>query len=260
MSIRRKFLAGFGLAMVLCTTSVRGLERGAESRSDPVLELMRQPPEGFAARSELDCVLDATALDVPLLSAAIFHETNRVRRELGLAALKSLAALNDAAEIEARVGGALMPPEHENPFASIHSPVARLNHVGLRPEKAAENIASLLAYDIEGGAEVGVAKTGGRSLFLNLRTNEPLRLTTYRRFARLIVQAWLNSTTHRANLLGADYRYLGCSVRAGRTIFGAPTVFGVQEFFTPRGEGERPRGPVGKPAPADAAAWQSVLN
>ena len=96
-----------------------------------VEELMALPEREFVVKPALLARINTESLDQDLLSAAIFHETNRVRRQFNLSGLMFLTKLNAAADVEASVGSISHPPSHTNPFMLIATPLDRVKHAGL---------------------------------------------------------------------------------------------------------------------------------
>ena len=62
------------------------------------------PPAEFAEQPEVPARIDFAAFDEALMAAAIFHETNRVRQQLGLAPFRHLPKLDEAAGLEVAIG------------------------------------------------------------------------------------------------------------------------------------------------------------
>lgn len=193
------------------------------------------PPAKFALLPALDQRIDAGPFDRALLAAAIFHETNRVRLTQKLRALQPLPQLDRAADVQADVGVVLRLPSHENPFPSIATPMDRVKFVGRTPGFVAENIARLPAYDIDNTDGVaGVKDDGQQRTVVNRRTGEELVPATYRAMAVRLVEAWMKSPHHRANIVSPLARHLGCSARATKGDANVDMIFAVQVFFAPR--------------------------
>ena len=200
---------------------------GAESPAKP------PPSDPFWQQTALDAVIAPAGFDRQLLAAAIFHETNRVRRELRLPPFQSWPKLDAAADLEANVGRVYRPPSHYNPFPQIGTPMERVKYVGLNPGAVAENIAALSIYDVDPALGVGLVNEGGRRRLVNPLTRAELTPATYRRFALLVVQAWMASPGHRANIVNPTLRCLACSVQPTISTNGVDNLFCVQVFFTP---------------------------
>ena len=193
----------------------------------------RLPAGDLLPRPELDARIEAAKFDRGLMATAIFDESNRVRRQLGLRAFLKEAKLDEAADLEAAVGRATQPPSHTNPFPKIGTPLQRVEYVGLRPREVAENIALLSIYDIDSNIGVGVTVRNGQRQFVHPETLENLKTATYRGFAAKVVEAWMKSPGHRANLVNPNLHYLGCSVQPTLSIMHVDQLFCVQVFFTP---------------------------
>ncbi|HEY0864130.1 MAG TPA: CAP domain-containing protein [Lacunisphaera sp.] len=189
-------------------------------------------PDDFARQPALDERIEAARFDRELMARAIFHETNQVRRKLGLPEFRRLPKLDEAADLEAAVGKVYQPPSHTNPFPMIGTPFERVQYVGLKIEQVAENIALLSIYETQAG--VGMVMREGKRHFLHPGTHAELQRATYRWFAREVVRNWMESPGHRANIVNPSLAYLGCSVQPSVSLTGMDQLFCVQVFFTPK--------------------------
>jgi len=194
------------------------------------------PPEEFARLPELQAAVDFAKFDQPLMVAAIFHETNRVRRQLGLVPFTYLSKLDAAADLKAAVGVLQGELSHTNPVPLTATPADRVRAVGLSYRQVAENIGRLAILDLPAGiTQVGVRKRGGRDEYYHLDTLRSVERRTYAGFAAAVVLAWMNSPPHRANLVNPDFQSLGCGARTCRDLTnGHEQIYAVQVFFTPR--------------------------
>jgi uncharacterized protein YkwD len=191
------------------------------------------PADDFGRQPALDERIEVARFDRKLMAQAIFHETNQVRQKLGLPVFRSLPKLDEAADLEAAVGRVYQPPSHTNPFPMIGTPMERVKFVGLKPGQVAENIALLPIHDIGLNVSVGVTVRAGRRQFVHPETHEELKPSTYRKFAATVVQGWMNSPPHRANIVSPALHYLGCSAQPTTSLLGVEQLFCVQVFFTP---------------------------
>lgn len=185
-------------------------------------------PEAFAQLPTLAAKVEPGKTDLVLLGAAIFHETNRVRRQLGLRVLRPLEPLDVAAETQAKIGAFLRPPSHTNPFPLIATPLDRVRFAGLDPREVAENIALITIYDAPSDTDFYALK--GDPRLRSAQTGQLLEAHTHASFAEAIVEAWMNSPGHRAAMLDPRFRYLGCSASEARSQQDVDLVFGVQVF------------------------------
>jgi uncharacterized protein YkwD len=192
----------------------------------------------FWALPDLRETIDVEAVNRPLLIAAIFHETNRRRVAEGLPAFLPIDRLNDAADLQATLIALRQEIGHENPLPRQGTVLLRVKETGLEPEFVAENVAMTpllnplnprnLFMRIEDGREIFSAESGG----------PPVPMHTYASFAQAVVDQWMNSPGHRANILNRRLRCLGCAVRPGKNSALMDAIYAVQVFFTPH---EQPR-------------------
>jgi len=191
------------------------------------------PGPDFWRQPALDQQINHAGFDRQLMARAIFHETNRVREKHGLRPFGLFPKLEAAADLAASVGKVYQPPSHTNPFPMIGTPMERVKYVGLKPGQVAENIALLPIHDIGLNVGVGVTVREGRRYFVHPETHEELKPSTYRKFAAVVLQGWLDSPPHRANIVNPALHYLGCSVQPTASLLGVEQLFCVQVFFTP---------------------------
>lgn len=193
-------------------------------------------PEEFAVLPAVQARVDFEDFDPALMSAAIFHEANRVRRRLGLAAFRHVAGLDRAAEMKAVMGVMQKELTHENPVPGTASPADRVKASGVEYRAVAENIARQSLLDLPAGVtEMGVRTRNGRTEYYHLGTKRPVELRTYAGFAEAVVRAWMESPGHRANLVNPLYTALGCAARPCRSEMARhEQVYAVQVFLTPR--------------------------
>jgi uncharacterized protein YkwD len=194
------------------------------------------PPEEFARRPEVQARVVFDNFDQALMSAAIFHETNRVRQRLGLKSFMHVPKLDEAADRKASIGILQNELTHDNPLPNTATPADRVRSVGLRYRQVAENIARLGLLDLSPGVtQVGVRPRGGRTEFYRLDTKQTVQLHTYESFAEVVVASWMNSPGHRAHIVNPELTSLGCAARPCRSpVVNHEQVYAVQVFFTPR--------------------------
>lgn len=101
---------------------------------------------------------------------------------------------------------------HENPFnPELRHLVDRLNNVkddrfaGFRT--VGENIA--MCPTLQGKGMFHVRIEGGVPHYINMKGNE-IPLYSVEGFAKSVVDEWMNSPGHRANILNPEFEYLGC--------------------------------------------------
>lgn len=180
----------------------------------PALALAAAPEAG---PREGERVVDADHFDPGLLAREIFHATNEVRRQQGVAPCKPEPRLAAAAEGQAAMLAMRIHSGHDSPLTNQGDPFARVRSRGLPEGTVAENAATL-----------------------NARNQSAGRDYTYRELAGVIVQAWMDSPGHRANLLDPALHYLGCGTRVAVLLPGQPVVYAIQDFYTPAPRPEPP--------------------
>lgn len=164
-----------------------------------------------------DRVVEVENFAPNLLAGEIFRESNEVRVRQGVAALKPEPRLAAAADGQAAMLALRIHGGHDNPLANHRDPSARVVQAGLPAGLVGENAATLSARNRDTG-----------------------RNYTYRELATVIVQAWMDSPGHRANLLSPEFRYLGCGARAAFLQRDNPMVYSIQDFYTPAPRSEPP--------------------
>ena len=170
-----------------------------------------QEPIPAPARLDLDRVMTAETFDPVLLSRAIFQESNRVRAEHGLPALGHMDALDAAAGEQASYLELSQTVGHENPFPDEHNVGERITHAGLAASHATENAIRMPARRPE---------------------EEAVRDYTYAEYAAFLLEGWMNSPSHRANLLDPRVTFLGCAARLSNGIArDDASVYATQVFY-----------------------------
>lgn len=194
------------------------------------------PPEEFALRPEVAERVVFEEFNQALMSAAIFHETNRVRRQLGLTPFAHEPKLDRAADLKAAIGVVQTELTHDNPLPLTATPADRVRATGLRYRQVAENIARLGLFDLPPGVtQVGVRQRAGRPEFYRLDTKQAVQLRSYADFATAVVTSWMNSPGHRAHIVNPELTALGCAARPCRSpVVNHEQVYAVQVFLTPR--------------------------
>ncbi len=157
-------------------------------------------------------VVSLENFDGALLASAILEETNRVREANGVAALSHSTQLDAAADEQAMHMALVLRGEHANPIASEHTVVERVENTGFRAELVAENL---------------IMEPARRPV------GSPERDYTYSALAAFLVEGWMNSPGHRANLLDPRFTDLGCAARFAHGTPGDERVFAAQVFGLP---------------------------
>jgi uncharacterized protein YkwD len=168
-----------------------------------------------------DRTLSRENFDGKLMSAFIFAETNRVRLANGASAVTRNDALDGAAEEQASSMALEGDAKHDNPFPKEHNVAERVATQGIEGGHVGENVSMLPLL------------RGPDGKFLPC---------TYAQFAARIVDAWMNSPEHRANMLDPHFTQMGCAARMAHGPIAAHVhVYSCQVFYLARpGQGVIP--------------------
>ena len=170
--------------------------------------------------------------DDALLSAAIFAETNRERREQGLRPLRPYANLRNAADIQAFTNAITGVVTHDNPIAGHARAWDRVRAQGIDPAIVMENVLVTLVRSSGAGKPVRVERREGDSqVRRDDETGAVLPWPTYAELAQRVVAQWMDSPVHRINILNAEVRYLACGVAMSRTPLGGELLHATQVFM-----------------------------
>lgn len=187
----------------------------------------------FAKLSQAQAPIVFERVDLNLLSAAIFHETNRRRANNKLPALGFDTAAGRAADLQAQIMAKTGEISHENRNPQYATLGQRLAAVGLKPRFAAENLAYTFAVQYRSGERLYVREENGEKVFSYRPAGPPLAPHTYVSFAKAVVDQWMDSPGHRRNLLHREPKFLGVGCRPAKDEAGLPMVYCCQVFYAP---------------------------
>jgi uncharacterized protein YkwD len=139
--------------------------------------------ESFQKLSVVKQTIDPDDIDYPLFCAAVFYATNIEREKHKLPRYKHSAALEKAAQDNSEDMVKKNFYSHTSPIKGKKKMSDRLALVGIENVNCAENI-------------------------FDKFEKEP----TYWGYALGLVKGWMDSPGHRRNILGENYKYLGCGV------------------------------------------------
>ena len=183
---------------LLLAGALRGEERSAPAR-EPLIKIEFVPlvakpaaPENFTLEE---------------LNDALWVETNRVRAAHDLRPLRALPALVRAADDQSAFMALTFRVAHANPIQGQGTVVERTKRHGLASAACvAENVLSS-----------GLAPP----------SDPPLSCA---QVAAQLIEQWMNSPGHRANLLNREFTDLGCAARRVKFIGGTEEFFATQVF------------------------------
>jgi uncharacterized protein YkwD len=217
----------FTIVFLVCSVPVFA---GSSSWSD--LLYKKYSCKEFRSFAPANRVIDFDHIDYPLLNAAIFFATNCARIKHGRPPFLHSKALEKAAFLHSKgmVEGGFF--SHEDPYRpDRRSPFQRMASVGVVTGYRAENIATDFGIRYESGAPV-VPPRNGEDDFRDPRTGRPIPAHTYNSLAEALVEDWMGSARHRANILNPDLKYLGSGAFhfRDRDFYGMDTFKVTQDF------------------------------
>ena len=163
------------------------------------------------------------------LMVAIHHYTNAARRRQNRAPLAHAPALDSAAGHYALLLRHQEGLRHRYPKARWRLPADRIAYWGGNYRGTAENLARLPLWELGPEGRFQITEKGQ----YQLPSGKAVHNQSYADMAQNVVQGWLGSSGHRANLLG-PYTDLGLGVaRWARPSEAPPQVIIVQNFGKP---------------------------
>lgn len=176
--------------------------------------------------------IDFEDIDYELLSAAVFHETNRRRARHDLPVLAFREELREAARIQARGMVRSGMVAHQHPDETLRTLRDRLKRVGLRGAFSAENVAMTFGIRYEAGRPVATRKEDGGTVFSYEHGGEPIEPHSYLSLAENLLSQWMDSPGHRENILRREPEELGTGHVHDVNKMGMDVFYSVQVFFS----------------------------
>ncbi len=178
-------------------------------------------------RPGADRLVAVADFEPALLAQEIFHASNVARAKEGLPPLSPEPRLAAAASDQAAMLAMRVHSGHRSPLLGHGDASARVQEAGLGPGVVAENAATMNAAKPDQGGDY-----------------------TYAELAKAIVQAWMDSPGHRANLLNPSFHFLGCGARIAWVLRGEAVVYAIQDFYAPARVSDPPPPSIRPTAPS----------
>jgi uncharacterized protein YkwD len=199
--------------------------RGADE--DPFL----QPMDAFARRADVRQPIDPGSFDRRLLAAAVFHETNLRRAQHRMRPLQHEERLDRAAGMQADIMARRNELTHVNPDEpNRRTPAERVRASGLTPAYVSENVATHFGIRYRPGTPAYPSNRGGRRVFSTAPGGPPIPAHTFLTFARSLLDQWMDSPGHRANILAKRAGRMGAGCTPRPDPQGMDTWFCAQVF------------------------------
>lgn len=147
-------------------------------------------------------------VDIPLLNAALFYETNRQRVLQKMSQFMYSNALEKSATMHSNDMARLNFFSHTSTVRGRETMVKRINMMGITNAAMAENIADSFILNHPAGVSYQIRSDGF------YYKNKKIRNRTYLEMAQAILDQWMNSPGHRKNILSTKVTYLGTGSEA----------------------------------------------
>ncbi len=146
-------------------------------------------------------------IDISLINAAIFYETNKQRALKGISTLKYNAKLAKAAQDHSDDMVNSNFYSHSSVIPEKETPEKRLRKAGIIAVEYAENINYNYILKINNIPFFPPSEMGD---FYMEDGKTKIEKHTYSSFAVEVVESWMKSEGHRANILEKKINHLGC--------------------------------------------------
>jgi uncharacterized protein YkwD len=153
--------------------------------------------------------------DITLLEAAVFQDTNIERTKNKLPIFKHSWAMNLMARRHSTEMADLQFFDHVSPTPANATLNDRLKNVGLANVTAGENLAVLPAKEIGSGHYITHDPPGGNEVWYDEVTGKRVDYYTYKDLAQAVVDQWMKSPEHHANIVKKEYVFLGVGIVRG---------------------------------------------
>ncbi|KPQ18851.1 MAG: hypothetical protein HLUCCX10_04665 [Algoriphagus marincola HL-49] len=176
-------------------------------------------------------VLDPSDIDYPLLHAAVFYVSNEYRAKQGLPTFRYSYKIEKLAADHAHDMVKHDFYGHQSKIRNKRNLRDRFQIVGLNPPLIAENISATAGIDYEYGKRIYPPTSPGEYIYQGKKP-ESVPYHSYISYAKEIVQLWIDSPGHRANLLNPRLNQMatGCAIYPEKSFYNMPYFINVQCF------------------------------
>lgn len=170
----------------------------------------------FIKQAEVNERMELNKLNYALLNAAVYFESNQQRLKHALPVFSYSKAL-EKASFEHSVD--MVKRNFVNHVSKVRGKKTmsdRLELVGISNVYAAENIALSFVLDMKESDSYYTPSQNGGYFSLEYK-GDPIENMTYLKAARRIVKQWMDSPPHKKNLMGKNFKFLGCGAYLERS-------------------------------------------
>ncbi len=172
------------------------------------------------------------SLNLHLLQAAVFHKTNLKRKK------KLQFEYNEQLEKGAKFHSDEMLNlgffNHVNrKNKKFKTPALRAKHFKAPFTIIGENIVEEIAINYKSNSLYDTKEVNGKYTFYDYNSGRKLTELTYEQLADKIVESWMDSPPHRANILDKSYSHLGVGISIMKNPYGSddpPVLLATQLF------------------------------
>ncbi|MBN1950402.1 MAG: CAP domain-containing protein [Bacteroidales bacterium] len=186
--------------------------------------------ENFRESKDFNKTIDPQHPDTQRLNAILFYLTNETRAQLALPLLKYHSKLEVCASQHSQSMASLGFFDHINKKnRSLRTPDDRATAAGIANPHMAENIIESFVLKYTAGVPV---YPDGPGVFKLQPEDDPIVPHTYLSLGEALMEGWMNSPTHKANILLSQALELGCGTAfyTNKDFNHMPTVIATQNF------------------------------
>jgi uncharacterized protein YkwD len=166
----------------------------------------------FFSIANLQYKITNAVVDVNLLDAAVFWFTNVERRKFNLMEFQFHSKLRETAILHSKQMKTHNFFNHENTFDTRYKTLTdRINSVRNNTFQGCMSLGENIAdYSVFKANEHFTIENRNGTQHLFSTNGQEIFPYTYHEFAKEVVDGWMNSSGHRANILNPNFVYLGC--------------------------------------------------
>jgi uncharacterized protein YkwD len=186
----------------------------------PSKELYEMTEVEFMKQPSVNQPIDVKNPNEELLDAALFYATNEQRIKHNLLTFKYNLLIHKAAIGHSNDMISQDFYNHINPYSS-RKLEDRIFSYTIEFKRMSENIAEYDLIDTGEGKHYCflIPKNDNDYIYRDCQTRQPLTMMTYAGFARHVVNGWMNSPSHRKQILDSLYTSMACAARISKDPF-----------------------------------------
>jgi len=169
----------------------------------------------FMALEIIKSKVDINNPDYELLNAVVFHATNQQRLKLKLKTLKHSTSLEKAAMLHSSNMVKHNFFDHiDKKNKDLKEPDNRIMKSGGKYAATGENIHRITIYNITGKTDYIIEFDKGIPIYYQItprgQKGNKFEILTYLEAGQKVVESWMKSSGHKANIIDKNFTELGC--------------------------------------------------